>query len=394
MFSNNFKNKIQQINQTNDDLIDISLIDFDAQYRQDKDGYDLEGLAKNIYELSKSSKTLPVGLKQRPTLTKQSNGRYLVDDGEMRVRAFKLLNRKYPDDPRWKKIPYNESLENIDNRNERDLSQLSANLFRDSGTIFDIAFTITKLVNNIGVKRVTEVLKQRDIAASKTAISRYKKVANAPEQLKDDIKSIDVKDFSTVAVLIDLFKLDINTYNSLITAYSEDKLNGSLYKEASRVLSDIKSKSKQAAQEQSQAATQTEKQAEVNSNFDNDSNTPPDLEKIKQTNTQKMIDFLINEKSVDLENLIDTHKSTDPNFNISADEILKVKNGEMDVSNELNAFLIGRAVEHGYQSNNQEKTDIKVASKIQLTRDLLTVIVDGKTLKFAITSNSIVNAGG
>lgn len=320
MFSNSFKNKIAQINDNSDDFVALSLIDFDTQYRQDKSQYDLEGLAENIYELSSSSDSLPVGLKQRPTLTKKDNGRFLVDDGEMRVRAFMLLAEKYPDDPRWQRIPYSLSLDSVDNRYERDLFQLSANLFRDAGSIFDIAHTITKLVKELGQDRVSSILRKNNKAASKTAFSRYKKIDNAEQVIKDDVNTIELRDLATIATLIDLHKVDSQAYQQLIADYQANQLNGSLYNVAKAQLTNLKQP----------VQSHTVDQSQVDS-------TESDLPNVtKEQGSQ-------------------TAKPTP-------------------------------------KPSKSEET-ILVASNVKLTRELLTVVVDGKTLKFAITSESIVNTG-
>lgn len=246
MFNADFANKIKQLNtnqeEHNKDLMPLDNIDFDDQYRKDQEDYDLEWLANNIYELSAPSKVYPVGLIQRIRVTIKPDGRALIDDGEMRVRAFMLLNERYPEDPRWLSIPYNKAEVEIKDRAERDLMQLSTNLIRNQGTIFDISSTIAKLIEEVGSDRVAKVLEQSGVkATSKTALSRYKKIAKAPEEIRQLVKKHAINDKTAICSLIDLHKLNTQSFGQLIERYESDDLDEGIYKACKSEIQKLKS---------------------------------------------------------------------------------------------------------------------------------------------------------
>lgn len=238
MFSQDTVNKIKDINTEGENttgLMPLDDIDYDKQYRQDIENYDLEWLASNIYELSISDEKYPVGLHNRVVISKQENGRWLMDDGEMRHRAFCLLRKQYPNDDRWKSIPFNEASINVTKRSERDKRQLSANILSDDGTVFDQARGIVSVIEAEGVEAVKKILsssKNKKYATSNTAMSRWKKIAKAPQDVINDSLDLNIKDKTLIALLSDIFNKNKGRYFQLIIDYKADLIDKSLYKAA------------------------------------------------------------------------------------------------------------------------------------------------------------------
>lgn len=223
---------------TGDTLIevDLNLVDFDQQqYRQDQQDYDLEGLAANIYE---------VGLTKLPSLEPQSNGRWLVTDGEMRTRAYLLNHKKYPNDSRFNKLPAIsrkiESLPGLDQRSTRDVIQLSANLFSDPGNVFDIADKLVELETKHGSKIVKQLMADMDQSHSKVDMSRWRSVAKVPVVIRSDVKANLIKDKETISTLAKIHKKDEVAYQKIITGYQGDSLTQSLAKTVKQTWSQVK----------------------------------------------------------------------------------------------------------------------------------------------------------
>lgn len=280
MFSQDTANKIKNINTEGENttgLMPLDDIDYDEQYRQDIENYDLEWLASNIYELSVSDEKYPVGLHNRVVISKQKNGRWLMDDGEMRHRAFCLLRNQYPNDDRWKSIPFNEASINVTKRSERDKRQLSANILSDDGTVFDQARGIVSVIEAEGVEAVKKILsssKNKKYATSNTAMSRWKKIAKAPQDVINDCLELNIKDKTLIALLSDIFNKNKGRYFQLIIDYKADLIDKSLYK-ASQELWQFLTKFKETPSLVEQHKKQVEKKEndESNSNIEESDNT-------------------------------------------------------------------------------------------------------------------------
>ncbi|MFT5162449.1 MAG: hypothetical protein ACI9FJ_001025 [Alteromonadaceae bacterium] len=216
--------------------IDLNLIDYDKdQYRQDKQDYDLEGLAANIYE---------VGLTKLPCLEPLKNGRWMVTDGEMRTRAYILNREKYPDDVRFKKLPALsrkiEALPGLDQRGTRDVIQLSANLFSDPGSVFDIADKLSELEKKHGSGTVKKFMADMGQTHSKVEMSRWRSVAKVPHQVRKDVTANLIKDKETIGLLAKINQRDDAIYQQLIVDYQEDALTQSLAKSVKQAWKAVK----------------------------------------------------------------------------------------------------------------------------------------------------------
>ncbi len=216
--------------------VDLNLVDFDQQqYRQDQQDYDLEGLAANIYE---------VGLTKLPSLAPQTNGRWLVTDGEMRTRAYLLNRQKYPNDSRFNKLPAISrkiaNLPGLDQRSTRDVIQLSANLFSDPGNVFDIADKLVELETKHGSKTVKQLMADMGQSHSKVDMSRWRSVAKVPVEIRADVKANLIKDKETISTLAKIHKNDQVAYQKIITGYQQDNLAQSLAKTVKQSWSQVK----------------------------------------------------------------------------------------------------------------------------------------------------------
>lgn len=222
--------------------IDLNLIDFDEeQYRQDKDDYDLEGLAQNIYE---------VGLTKLPSLEPSENGRWLITDGEMRTRAYFILRDRFPNDARWKKLPalsrQIQNLPGLDKRSTRDVIQLSANLFSDPGSVFDIADKLSQLETKYDSATVKKFMADIGQSNSKVEMSRWRAVAKVPDDVRVDVKANEIKDKETIATLAKIKSKNESAYRSIIKGYQEDSLPQALAKTVKQVWGDVKAGNKPA----------------------------------------------------------------------------------------------------------------------------------------------------
>ncbi|WP_339145143.1 ParB/RepB/Spo0J family partition protein [Pseudoalteromonas galatheae] len=204
--------------------IDVDLIDFDEnQYRKDKSEYDLEGLAQNIRKTKLINQ-----IKVEPA----ENGRYLLTDGEMRTRAYLLNKKQFPDEKRWAKIPAIveevEVIEGLNKRQTRHIMQLSANMFADPGSLFDIADVLTELGEQLGTDAIKEFLADKGQKNTKVDVSRWRALAKVSSKVRRDIEANEITDKETIAKLAKIEAVDSERYQSIIWGYQEGALKSSL----------------------------------------------------------------------------------------------------------------------------------------------------------------------
>lgn len=216
--------------------IDLDLLDYDIdQYRQDKEEYDLQGLADSIYEL---------GLLEVPNVEPGKKGRFVLTDGEMRTRAFHLNRERYPDDVRFKRIPVLcrtiKALKGLDLRQTKDVIQLTSNLLSDPGSIFDVADKLSSLESSLGAKAVKQLMADKGQKHGKVDMSRWRAVARTPIEIRDQIKANEIKDKETIGLLAKIYGKDQGSFKTVLNDHHQKKLKKSLNQSLKDVWSKLK----------------------------------------------------------------------------------------------------------------------------------------------------------
>jgi hypothetical protein len=210
--------------------VDIDLIDFDEdQYRQDRESYDLEGLIDNILLNGKITNRVHVQLKK--------DGRYLMNNGEMRTRSYRILRERLPDDTRWHSIPgYVEPvpiLAGFDERASRDIYQMSTNIQQDSGSLFDIADRLSKLEQQYGTEALKGIMsEQMSLKTGKHDLSKWRAIAKVPEKVRAVMQKHDVTDKETINTLSRLHEKSEQEFEQIVDKYAAGELEASLKKVA------------------------------------------------------------------------------------------------------------------------------------------------------------------
>lgn len=247
--------------------IPLDLIDFDEQqYRQDKDDYDLEGLAQNI------RKTL---LNNEIKVEALDNGRYLLLDGEMRTRAHLLNRERYPDETRWQSIraivTKVETLPGLSHRLTRDILQLSSNLFADPGALFDIADVICRIDEEAGTEAVMEFLADRGQKNKKVDVTRWRTMGKVPDAIRQQVRANEITDKETIGLLVKIHDNAPERYKDIIYQYQEGTLPRSLTATVQDTWREVNPKKRVKKQVQTNQTVEELGQSSVN---DNGAKTP------------------------------------------------------------------------------------------------------------------------
>lgn len=220
--------------------VPVNLIDFDEeQVRKNRDDYDLEGLADSLYE---------VGLEQPPSFEPQEDGRFKVVIGEMRTRAWLLNHERFPDEERFNEIPAIrrdvKPLQGMSKRATLRVIQLTENLKRDDGDLFDIAENLVLLEEELGTEALKKYLADNNHPNNKVALSRWRSLRKVNETVKQDVRANDIRDKETIANLGRIEGKDKVAYRKLVQGYQDDTLTLSLSKSAQSVWQSVRDKKK------------------------------------------------------------------------------------------------------------------------------------------------------
>lgn len=152
------------------DLIDIELIYSKAQPRK---------VFERIDELAESMKS--IGQQQPIVVSADSNGRYVIEQGERRWRAAKLAGLE--------KL-YCVIVEPAEDDNERIIRQLTENVQRDDMKLAELSQSVAALIKS-GMT-VREVAKR--MGKQESYISNLNHVAELPKPLAEAVESQKIQD--------------------------------------------------------------------------------------------------------------------------------------------------------------------------------------------------------
>lgn len=233
--------KIKQLQNDDKSAQDISLdlVDFDEnQYRKDKSGYDLKKLADSIKAK---------GLIHFPVYEKQQNGRYLVNVGEMRTRAYMLLRDMFPDDPKWQSIPARikviPMIEGLSAKASRLVYQFAENELQEKPTLFDRAEGLAAIFEEGGKEAVKLVLSNEGLKDSDAEVSKWKSVAKANTVIRKDVIEGGINDKETVITLSKIADEDPKRYENIIEKFKAKELDSSIAQTAKTEWTKLKEKS-------------------------------------------------------------------------------------------------------------------------------------------------------
>ncbi|WP_273016244.1 ParB/RepB/Spo0J family partition protein [Alteromonas australica] len=218
--------------------VPLDLIDFDeSQYRRDKSRYDIPKLARSIRAQ---------GLIKFPTYEKQENGRYLVNTGEMRTRAYMWLRENYPDEPQWNAIPARikaiPTIEGLTYKASRLIYQFVENELHEKPTLFDRAEGLADIFAEGGKEAVKHVLSSKGLKDSDAEVSKWKGVAKANALIRQDVIEGEITDKETIITLSKIADEDPTRYESIIQKFKSKELDRSIAQTAKSEWAKLKEK--------------------------------------------------------------------------------------------------------------------------------------------------------
>lgn len=219
--------------------IPLDLVDFDQhQYRKDKSNYDLFKLAQSIRSQ---------GLIKFPTYEKKEDGRYLVNTGEMRTRAYFWLRDQFPDEPQWQSIPARikpiPKIEGFSTRASRMIYQFNENELHEKPTLFDRAEALADIFSEGGKEAVKLVLSSKGLKDSDAEVSKWKSVANANAVIRKDVIDEGINDKETIITLGKIADKDPKRYANIIEKFKAKELDSSIAQTAKTEWTKLKEKS-------------------------------------------------------------------------------------------------------------------------------------------------------
>ena len=177
---------------------------------QVRKGIAAEGFQKSIEELAANLKKdgllHPILLARRDP----QDNKYIVFDGESRLRAFRLLGKD--------SIPAILTDMTYSAAVEWQLKQVAANLMRNPLTAWELGRSFDSAVKE-GVT-VTDLADR--FGKSRAYIQNYLTIYRAPDKLQKFFSERDVKDVVTMSTLVHCWEADAKAFDKLIAPYTAE----------------------------------------------------------------------------------------------------------------------------------------------------------------------------